>query len=183
MATSTSKYSAALISKYKGLFRSIEKAQWEIGKNLHEDEIVSDEAREELGEQIGRTAKTLRVYYEVYVNFKDRYPEGRPEGLNHGILEELLRVRPAARNEFLDKNSTPMKAQVVSFVDSVLAVKPLKPGVRSKRQTSTENVTVEGVRFKVSDDGETGTVTIFGVSSVDTASKTSAGNWVLEYTK
>lgn len=179
MATKN-KFSPEILTKYEGMFRNIDKLQWDIGKSLHEDEIISDGDLEELGVSIGRSPRTLKTYYSVYINFKSQYPEGRPETVPHGVLEELLRVPAAARSKFLAANSSPQKNQATSFVDAHLRStgKPKSP----PRQTTTENVTIAGVRFKLSDDGNTGTVTLFGVSKAQTRQDIS-GNWVLEYVK
>ena len=159
----------ALAPELDAMFCNIDKMQWDIGKWLADHQIVSDGQRQRMAGEIGRKAKTLKTYYEVYVNFHERWPEGRPEHISHGVLEQLNYIGDEdARDEFLGKYSTattrPTSVQAEQFVNAKFAE---KQGKRSTRQRETCPVMVGGVRFIISvDDDGTGMVKISGASKV-----------------
>lgn len=171
----------ALAPKYTGMFRTIDKMQWDIGKSLYEDGIVSDGQRQRLGDKIGREPKTLKTYYEVYVNFHERWPEGRPENISHGVLEQLNRLSDEKLvDEFLKRyeNSTPTRTMAEQYVNQCLV-----KGTRTHRSRETTSVTVGGVVFKISLDEEgMGDITVVGASKVgQPAPSMRDGAWRIEF--
>jgi hypothetical protein len=159
----------ALAPELDAMFQNIDKMQWDIGKWLADHQIVSDGQRQRMAELIGRKAKTLKTYYEVYVNFFERWPEGRPAHIAHGVLEQLVRTTDdGARDEFLRKYPAtaprPTVTEAETFVNAKIAE---KRGTRSMRQRESVPVTVGGVKFFISvDDDGTGQVKISGASKV-----------------
>jgi hypothetical protein len=162
----------ALAPELEQMFRSIDKMQWEIGKWLADHQIVSDGQRQRMADLIGRQPKTLKTYYEIYVNFRERWPEGRPEYISHGVLEQLNRIGDEnaenARDEFLSRYSAstarPTSTDAEKFVNARIAE---KRGTRSQRQRESCPVTVGGVRFIISvDDDGSGLIKISGASRI-----------------
>lgn len=157
----------ALAPKYEELFQRLDRTQWEIGQALYEDGIMSDGARQRLGDKIGRSPKTLKTYYEVYVNFFERFPNGRPENIKHGVLEQLNRLdgidnREELIDEFLGKYANPTRTQAETFVNQHIA-----HGTREPRSRDTTSIMVGGVTFKITLDKEgMGDITIIGASKV-----------------
>jgi hypothetical protein len=171
----------ALAPKYDVLFKNLDRAQWEIGKSLYEDGIVSDGARQRLAELIGREAKTLKTYYEVYVNFHERWPEGRPENITHGVLEQLNRLADDdARDTFLEAHAKPTRAEAELFVNMKIQEKTgRKP---NRRSVDTTTVTVGGVKFTISvQDSGTGTVTVNGAKKAVVREGLAEGTYTLEF--
>lgn len=171
-----------LAPKYDRLFKNLDRAQWEIGKALYEDKIVSDGARQRLADLIGREAKTLKTYYEVYVNFHERWPEGRPENITHGVLEQLNRIADDdVRDQFLNQHEKPTRAQAELFVNQKIAEKTgRKPRQRS---VDTTTVTVGGVKFTISvRDSGAGQIIMNGASKVGTVQEgLEGGTYTLEF--
>lgn len=174
----------ALAPELDAMFQSIDNKQWEIGQWLAEHQIVSDGQRQRMADLIGRKAKTLKTYYEVYVNFQERWPDGRPAHITHGVLEQLNRVDEEARDTFLAKYSSgsirPTSTEAEQFVNQRLAE---KQGRRSQRQRESCPVTVGGVRFFISvDDDGTGLVKISGASKVGAVTEGIAeGSYSIEF--
>lgn len=171
----------ALAPKYEGMFKNIYKMQWEIGKSLYEDRIVSDGQRQALSSAMGGEPgpKTLKTYYEVYVNFHERWPQGRPEHISHGVLEQLNRIADEeVRDEFLKKYPKPTKTQAEAFVNQRMG-----HGIRNPRGRDTTSVTMGGVIFRISYDAEgSGEIKIVGASKVGEAKAAlQDGSWVIEY--
>lgn len=175
----------ALKPKYEASFKNLDHAQWEIGRDLYEDGIVSDGARQRLAELIGREAKTLKTYYEVYVNFHERWPEGRPDNITHGVLEQLNRLADDdARSVFLSKYSKPTRTLAEQFVNEKLAEKSGKS--RQRRGVDTTSLKVGGVIFRISvTENGRGTVAMEGASKVGSAhqSEVSDNTWTLEFSE
>lgn len=171
---------AALAPKYSGMFQNIDRMQWEIGKSLFEDGIVSDGQRIRLAGEIGRSAKTLKTYYEVYVNFHERWPQGRPDVISHGVLEELNRLADEKlRDEFFKKYPKPTKAQAEVFVNQHTT-----RGAREPRGRDTTSITLGGVTFRISFDAEgSGEVKISGASKVGDVRQSDVmdDSWVIQY--
>lgn len=169
-----------LATKYEGMFQSIDKMQWEIGKSLYEDGIVSDGQRQKLGKLIGRDPKTLKIYYEVYVNFHERWPDGRPDTITHGVLEQLLRLADEAlRDAFFERYAQPTKAQAEQYVNQHLYPQGRKP----PRQTESTSVMLGGVTFSMSVSAAgSGRVEITGASKVgDVKPSLQEGSWTFDY--
>jgi hypothetical protein len=183
--TSTKIDYKALAPKYEGMFKNLDRAQWEIGKTLFEDGIISDGARQRLAELIGREAKTLKTYYEVYANFSERFPDGRPENVSHGVLEQLNRLPDeGAQDDFLGRYSKPTRTQAEQFVNAKLAEKAGRP--RQRRGVDTTSLKVGGVVFRISvTESGRGTVTMEGASKIGSARKSevSDSTWTLEFSE
>ncbi len=175
----------ALAPKYEGMFSNLDKAQWEIGKNLFEDGVISDGQRQRLADVIGREAKTLKTYYEVYTNFRERFPEGRPERVSHGVLEQLNRLSDETeQNVFLERYTKPTRSQAEQFVNEKLAEKNGRP--RTRRSVDSTSIKVGGVVFRISvTESGRGTVTMEGAARVGTARKSevSDSTWTLEFSE
>jgi hypothetical protein len=185
MASKTSINYKTLAPKYEGMFRSIDKAQWEIGQALYEDGIVSDGARQRLAELIGREAKTLKTYYEVYVNFHERFPEGRPATITHGVLEQLNRLGDSeAQDTFLAQHEKPTRTLAEQFVNQKIAEKTGR--TKQRRGIDTTSLKVGGVvfRIQVTEEGR-GTVAMEGAAKVGTARKSevSDNTWTVEFSE
>ena len=152
-----------LAPKYGEMFQRIDKMQWEIGRSLHEDGIISDGGRQRLGDLIGVSPKTLKTYYQVYVNFNERFPDGRPENIKHGVLESLqILASEELYDEFFAKYERPTKAMAEAFVRSK---KPPVEGIPRSRETTT--LSVGGVTLKISADAEgPGEIMILGATKV-----------------
>jgi hypothetical protein len=171
----------ALAPKYEGMFLNLDRAQWEIGKALYEDGLVSDGNFQRLAELIGRETKTLKTYHQVYVNFRDRFPAGRPENVSHGVLEQLNRIADEdAQNEFLGRYTKPTRTQAEQFVNTKLAE---KTGRRTRRSVDTTSLKVGDVIFRISvTDNGVGTLSMEGAKLVGTARKSEVSeNWTLEF--
>lgn len=170
----------ALASKYDGMFRNIDRMQWDIGKSLYEDGIVSDGQRQRLGDLIGREPKTLKTYYEVYVNFHERWPLGRPENVSHGVLEQLNRLSDEKlRDEFFQKYAKPTRALAETFVN----LHTITKGKRDPRKAESTSVTVGGVVFAISVNAAgSGRIEISGASKVgDTQVSLQGNTWIVDY--
>ncbi len=174
-----------LAPKYEGLLRRIDKAQWEIGQSLYEDGIISDGQRQRLAEVIGCKPKALKTYWEVYTNFQERFPDGRPENIGHGVLEELNRLSDEdEQNMFLARYPRPTASQAKQFVNEKLFERTGRMPVR--RSEDTTSLRVGGVVFRISvTENGRGTMTVEGASNVGTVRKSEmeAGTWMLEFSK
>lgn len=182
--TSTINYKQ-LAPKYEGMFRNLDRAQWEIGQALYEDGIVSDGGRQRLADLIGREAKTLKTYYEVYTNFHERFPEGRPANVTHGVLEQLNRLADEeAQDAFLARYPKPTRTLAEQFVNEKLAGKIGK--TRQRRGVDTTSLKVGGVVFRISvTENGRGEVVMEGASKVGSArqSEVSDNTWALEFSE
>jgi hypothetical protein len=169
-----------LASEFEEMFKSIDKMQWDIGKRLYECGIVSDGQRQKLGQRIGRNPKTLKIYYEVYVNFHERWPDGRPGNISHGVLEELLRLADETlRDAFFERYAQPTVAQAEQYVNQHLH----PHGRKSPRQTESTSVMIGGVVFSISATAAgSGRVEITGASKVgEVKPSLQEGSWTFDY--
>lgn len=173
----------ALVPKYEGMFRNLDRAQWEIGQALYEDGVISDGQRQRLADLIGREPKTLKTYYEVYTNFRERFPDGRPENISHGVLEQLNRLSDEAEQDrFLARYPRPTRSQAEQFVNEVLIEKTGRP--RPRRSIDTTSLKVGGVVFRISvTESGRGMMTMEGARNVGTVrrSEVDEGAWTLEF--
>lgn len=169
-----------LAPKYGDMFRAVYRAQWDIGKTLHEDGIISSGQQSELGRLIGVSAETLKTYYEVYREFNQRWPEGRPDNVPHGVLEKLLKVDEAARDDFFARHPNPTNAQAEVFVSRWLSARRGKS--RSNAQDS-QTVRVGGVTFYIhSTEGGAGSITVAGSPKVgDAQPGLQDGTWKIDF--
>lgn len=174
-----------LASKYEGLFRNLDRMQWEIGQALYEDGVISDGQRQRLAVAIGREPKTLKTYYEVYTNFRERFPSGRPENVSHGVLEQLNRLSDEGeQNTFLSRFSRPTRSQAEQFVNEKLTERTGR--TRSRRSVDTTSLRVGGVVFRISvTESGRGTVILEGAGNVGTVRKSEmdANTWSLEFSE
>jgi hypothetical protein len=183
--TSTTIDYKALAPKYEGMFKNLDRAQWEIGQALYEDGVISDGQRQRLADLIGREAKTLKTYYEVYTNFRERFPDGRPGNVSHGVLEQLNRLNDEdEQNTFLGRYPRPTRSQAEQFVNEKLAEKTGRS--RTRRSVDTTSLKVGGVVFRISvTESGRGTVTMEGASNVGTVRKSELDKriWTLEFSE
>jgi hypothetical protein len=173
----------ALAPKYEAMFRNIDRMQWDIGQQLVEDGIEADGQMQRLSATIGREAKTLKTYRQVYVNFHEWWPDGRPSNISHGVLEQLIRVPDdKVWKEFFRKYPLkPTRTLAEIFINEHLSA---KLGKRSRRSIDTQNVKVGGVFFRISvtQDGR-GRIDLEGASQVGTPSLSEVKDniWTLEF--
>jgi hypothetical protein len=171
--------------EFKKLLKDEQNAQWEQGRFLYENDLSSDGQLQRFGQEVNRVPASLKKYREVYVQFRDRYPQGPPVELAWGVLKELTRVNdPDWRDRFLSEHPQAKRDAAEKAVNGWLISQRRSRSPRSKLSdyALVDNVKVDvtvrdGCRGEIvitgiSDDGKVGSATLDDVT----------GDWRVSFT-
>lgn len=168
--------------EFRKLLTDEQNAQWAQGKFMYDNDLSSDGQLQRFGKEVEREPSTLKKRREVYVQFRDRFPDGPPVGLAFGVLKELIRIPdPDWRDQFLNEHPHATISQAEKAVNEELI---RQRRTRVPRAKLSDYALVGGVKVDVTvRDSSRGELVITGAGKVGNASLDElTGDWRVSFT-